>query len=161
MNIAEINAGERVMGQFLLADAKKGVKDNGAVYWTLSLQDSSGVLDAKKWDYNPEDDAILVKGNVVYIDGEVLRYRNALQMKVRSCEAVDQDKVEWSRFISCAPMSGEIMKKNSTIHWTISPTRMSVCFPKRWWIISSRISWSIQPRCVTTMIILEACYSTR
>ena len=111
MNIAEINAGERVMGQFLLADAKKGVKDNGAVYWTLSLQDSSGVLDAKKWDYNPEDDAILVKGNVVYIDGEVLRYRNALQMKVRSCEAVDQDKVEWSRFISCAPMSGEIMKK--------------------------------------------------
>ena len=111
MNIIDINAGDRILGQFLLADAKKGVKDNGATYWSLVLQDSTGVLDAKKWDYLPTDDAILVKGNVVQIDGEVLRYRNALQVKVRSAEAVDQDLVDWSRFLACAPMPVDVMRK--------------------------------------------------
>lgn len=110
MNIADFNAGDRIVGQFLLADAKKGVKDNGATYWSMILQDCSGTLDAKKWDYLPTDDAILVKGNVVQLDGEVLKYRNALQVKVRSVEAVDQDHVEWARFIACAPMAASVMK---------------------------------------------------
>ena len=35
MNISDLNAGDRILGQFLLADAKKGVKDNGANYWSL------------------------------------------------------------------------------------------------------------------------------
>lgn len=110
MNIIDFNAGDRIVGQFLLADAKKGVKDNGAVYWSIVLQDNTGVLDAKKWDYLPSDDEVLVKGNVVQIDGEVLRYRNALQVKVRSAEAIDQESVDWSRFIACAPMPLETMK---------------------------------------------------
>ncbi|MDY6391381.1 MAG: HD domain-containing protein [Bacilli bacterium] len=110
MNISDLNAGDRILGQFLLADAKKGVKDNGANYWSLILQDNTGSLDAKKWDYLPNDEEVLVKGNVIQVDGEVLRYRNALQVKVRSVEAVDQDHVDWSRFIACAPMSLEIMK---------------------------------------------------
>lgn len=111
MNISELNAGDRIVGQFLLADAKKGVKDNGAVYWTLILQDNSGTMEAKKWDYLPEDEETLVKGNVVQIDGEVLKYRTALQMKVRGAEKVDQSKVEWGRFIACAPMSTDTMKQ--------------------------------------------------
>ena len=110
MNISQFNAGDRVVGQFLLADAKKGVKESGAIYWSMVLQDNSGTMEAKKWDYAPEDEKTIVKGNVIQLDGDVLRYRNALQMKVHAVELVEQDKVDWSRFLSCAPMSTELMK---------------------------------------------------
>lgn len=111
MNVASLNAGDHIIGQFLLADVKKGVKDGGANYWTLVLQDNSGTIEAKKWDYSPDDETILAKGTVVQLEGEVLKYRNALQVKVRSAETIDQDQIDWSRFISCAPMAVEVMKE--------------------------------------------------
>lgn len=111
MNVATLNAGDHILGQFLLADVKKGVKDGGANYWTLVLQDNSGTIEAKKWDYLPEDEELLAKGTVVQLEGEVLKYRNALQVKVRFVERVDQDGIDWSRFISCAPMAVEAMKE--------------------------------------------------
>lgn len=110
MNVASLNAGDHILGQFLLSDVKKGVKDGGANYWTLILQDNSGTIEAKKWDCLPSDDAILLKGNVIQLEGEVLKYRNALQVKVRTVEAIDQDSIDWSRFISCAPMAAEVLK---------------------------------------------------
>ena len=110
MNIAEINPGDRLYGQFLLADVKKLVKDNGSVYWGIVLQDASGTVEAKKWDNLPGDEAVLVKGTVVQIDGEVLKYRNALQVKIRGVEPVDQDSVQWGRFIPVAPMDPEVMR---------------------------------------------------
>ena len=111
MNISEINAGDRIVGQFLLADVRKLVKDNGNVYWSMILQDNSGQVEAKKWDNLPGDEEKLVKGTVVQIDGEVLKYRNALQVKIRSVETLSQDDIDWSRFISCAPVPTEVMRK--------------------------------------------------
>ena len=108
--INELHPGERLIGQFLLADVKKGVKDSGAIYWTLLLQDSSGTIEAKKWDYSPSDEEILVKGSVINLDAEVLKYRNALQAKIRLVAAVPQDQVDWSRFVGVAPMPLEEMK---------------------------------------------------
>ena len=110
MNVNELQSGDKVIGQFLLADAKKGVKENGNAYWSLQLQDATGVIEAKKWDYSPEEEAYLVRGNVVQIDGEVLKYRNALQVKVYYCDPLDQSKVDMSRFIPVAPMPLEEMK---------------------------------------------------
>ena len=110
MKISEVNPGDRILGQFLLADVRKLVKDNGAVYWSLMLQDNSGTVEAKKWDNLPGDEEKLVKGTVVEIDGEVLKYRNALQVKIRGVDVVPQDGIDWSRFISCAPVPVEVMK---------------------------------------------------
>ncbi len=110
MSVSELQSGDRVLGQFLLADAKKGVKENGSAYWSLQLQDATGVIEAKKWDFSPEEEAFIVRGNVVQIDGEVLKYRNALQVKVYYCDPLDQSKVDMSRFIPTAPMSLEEMK---------------------------------------------------
>ena len=110
MSVSELQNGDKVVGQFLLADAKKGVKENGSAYWSLVLQDSTGVIEAKKWDFAPEEEAFLVRGNVVQIDGEVRKYRNARQVKVYYCDPLDQTKVDWSRFIATAPMSLQEMK---------------------------------------------------
>jgi len=111
MNIAELNAGDRIYGQFLLSDVKKLVKDNGAVYWSLMLQDASGNIEAKKWDNLPGDEETLVKGTVVQLEGEVLKYRNALQVKLRGVEKVDQDQVDWTRFVAVAPMDPDQMRR--------------------------------------------------
>ena len=118
MSVSQLQSGDKVIGQFLLADAKKGVKENGSAYWSLILQDSTGVIEAKKWDYAPEEEAYLVRGNVVQIDGEVLKYRNALQVKVYYCDPLDQSKVDWSRFIATAPMELKEMKEK--LEFTLS-----------------------------------------
>ncbi len=110
MSVSDLQNGDKVIGQFLLADAKKGVKENGSAYWSLILQDASGVIEAKKWDFSPEEENYIVRGNVVQVDGEVLKYRNALQVKVYYCDPLDQSKVDWSRFIPTAPMSLDEMK---------------------------------------------------
>ncbi|MBQ7250284.1 MAG: HD domain-containing protein [Bacilli bacterium] len=110
MNISEFQSGDKIIGQFLLADAKKGVKENGSAYWSLQLQDSTGVIEAKKWDFAPQEESFMVRGNVVQIEGEVLKYRNALQVKVYYCDPLDQSKVDFSRFIPVAPMSLDEMK---------------------------------------------------
>ena len=110
MSVSQLQSGDKVIGQFLLADAKKGVKESGSAYWSLILQDATGTIEAKKWDFAPEEEAYMVRGNVVQIDGEVLKYRNALQVKVYYCDPLDQSKIDMSRFIPVAPMPLEEMK---------------------------------------------------
>ena len=61
MKISELKDGDRVYAQYLVNDAKKGVTTAGKKYMTLLLQDSSGQIEAKKWDLTPEDDDIFVE----------------------------------------------------------------------------------------------------
>jgi 23S rRNA maturation-related 3'-5' exoribonuclease YhaM len=64
--------------------APKGVTTASRSYLTVSLQDATGTMDAKKWDIGPKDEEIFAPGNIVSVEAEVLSYKNALQMKVLS-----------------------------------------------------------------------------
>jgi 23S rRNA maturation-related 3'-5' exoribonuclease YhaM len=46
--------------------APKGVTTaSGKSYLTVSLQDATGTMDAKKWDIGPSDEEIFAPGNIV------------------------------------------------------------------------------------------------
>ena len=109
--INELVDGQRIYsGQFLLADVKKGVTASSKKYLTILLQDATGTIEGKKWDVLPEDEDIFVKGNVIAIDGEVLSYRDQLQMKILAGHPLPQEGIEWSRFVPAAPVSLEVLK---------------------------------------------------
>ena len=110
MRIANFKDGDRVLGQYLLIDAKKGVTAAGKKYMTIVLQDQSGQIEGKKWDVYPEDEETFVKGKIVSIQGEVIQYRDALQMKILSGEKMDMASVDWSLFVANAPVSKEILQ---------------------------------------------------
>ena len=67
MKISEFDDGMEVFGNFLIADCKRCVDSKGNPYLNCVLQDASGTIEARRWSSTPEDEVILVKGQVVYI----------------------------------------------------------------------------------------------
>lgn len=109
--IADITEGMQLYGTYLIADAKKCLSNAGKPYWSLVLQDASGCIDAKKWDVEPDDEAILEKGKAAYIIGNVLLYGTKLQVKITSVEAVDPKKIDWSSLIPSAPVAPNVLEE--------------------------------------------------
>jgi len=102
--IAELKDGDHVYGQFLVADVKKGVTSNSKSYLTVSFQDATGLIEAKCWDYDPEDAETYVIGNIVNVEAEVISYKDALQMKILAGERLLATDIDFSRFVPSAPV---------------------------------------------------------
>lgn len=105
--IAELNDGDHVSSQFLVANSAKCLNNSGLAYMNLELRDSSGNINAKKWEVTSEEEGIFVIGNVVYIDGEVLKYKDSLQIRVNSVKKVEIEDVDTAKFIKSAPIAKE------------------------------------------------------
>lgn len=105
--ISEFKDGERITGQFLVGNSAKCVNNAGIAYMNLELRDSSGSVNAKKWEATPDDEALYTIGSVVYIDAEVLKYKDALQVKIMSGRPVPIEEVDVAKFIKNPPIPKE------------------------------------------------------
>ena len=109
--ISELVDGEHFKGQLLVGNSSKCVNNSGANYLNLELRDSSGTINGKKWDINGEDETIFTIGNVVDIEGDVLKYKENLQIKVLSATSVPMDEVDTARFVKQPPVPKETLIK--------------------------------------------------
>ena len=109
--ISELVDGEHFKGQLLVGNSSKCVNNSGANYLNLELRDSSGTINGKKWDINGEDETIFTIGNVVDIEGDVLKYKENLQIKVLSATSVPMDEVDTARFVKQPPVPKEQLIK--------------------------------------------------
>ena len=109
--ISELNDGMHVSGQFLIANSAKCVNNAGAAYMNLEIRDSSGNINAKKWEANLEDESIYQIGNVIYLEGEVLKYKDSLQVKIVSASVVNPDEIDVAKFIKNPPIPKEELVK--------------------------------------------------
>lgn len=90
-------------------------KTNGAnrsTYLSMTLQDDTGSIDAKLWNANDEQVATLVKGTVVQIKGDVIKYNDDKQMKIIKIHVASQEDKERIKFLKQAPIKSEIMMKS-------------------------------------------------
>ncbi len=101
--IKELKDGDHFHSQFLVNNISKGVTTQGRSYLNITLQDSTGTIEGKKWDVDEDDLEIFVVGNVVNVQGEVLNYRDHLQVKIISGAPVNQDSIDVTRFVPTAP----------------------------------------------------------
>lgn len=109
--ISELKDGEHVSGQYLVSNSAKCVNNLGAGYLNLELRDCSGNINAKKWDVALEDETIFAIGNIVYIEGEVLKYKENLQIKVLEGKVVDPSSADLTKFVKQPPVSKEELVK--------------------------------------------------
>ncbi len=109
--------GDSFEGELLLVNCVKGVSNNGQPYLSLTLQDKTGSIDAKKWDATESDMNVCIIGNVIKVDLDVIEYRSALQAKIISITPVDQQKIDYTRFCIASPIPQEelIRKMNKYI----------------------------------------------
>ena len=109
--ISEFKDGERINGQFLVVSGAKCVNNSGGNYMNLELRDSSGNINAKKWDFNEKDESLFTQGNVVYIEGDVLKYKETLQLKVLSAKQVNNEDIDVAKFVKQPPIPKEELVK--------------------------------------------------
>ncbi len=110
--LCEYKDGEHITGQFLVSNVSKGTNANGGQYLNVELRDASASMNAKKWEVTSKDEEIVVSGNVIYIDGEVLKYKESLQIKLLNVRAVDLDEIDPTKFLKQPPIpKEELIKK--------------------------------------------------
>lgn len=103
--------GEKVNTPLLITAVTRGVTTSGSPYASLTLQDQTGNIEAKVWDVKEDMVALLVPGKVVGVSGEVLKYRNALQLRVFSVTPLAEDAFNPADFVSGSSLSDEFMKQ--------------------------------------------------
>ncbi len=114
--ISDFLDGDHISGQFLVNSSAKCVNNQGSAYMNLELKDASGTINGKKWEASAEDESIYVQGNVVYIEGEVLKYKESLQVKILSGTLVDPNDIDVVKFIKQPPVPKEELIKRFNAH---------------------------------------------
>src|ERR671936_623821 len=89
--IAELAEDRVVEGVFAVSRKRRLRTKAGAPYLALELVDPSGRIEARVWNDVELLDARFVEGDAVRVLGRVERFRNRLQLDVRSLEAADVD----------------------------------------------------------------------
>ena len=108
--ISEFEERDRIQGQFLVGNVTKGVNANGP-YLNVELRDASGSISAKKWEVVGQDENNFVAGNIVLVTGEVLKYKEALQLKILDAELVNPEDVDTAKFVKAPPIPKEEIVK--------------------------------------------------
>ena len=110
--ISSFSDGMRIEGQFLIGNSSKSINNLGSFYYTLELRDASGSIPAKKWEVTSEDEKILVAGNVVLVTGEVVKYRDALQLKILKASLVEEEGIDFLSLLTPPPIpKDELIKR--------------------------------------------------
>lgn len=88
--IAELDADRVVEGTFAVARKQRLRTRGGAPYLALELVDPSGRIDARVWNDVELLDTRFAEGDAVRILGRVERFRDKLQLEIRTLEAAPE-----------------------------------------------------------------------
>ena len=91
MTIAELAEDRVVEGVYAVRTKRKLRTKSGASYLALELVDTTGRIDARVWKDVELLDGRFGEGDAVRVLGRVERFRDRLQLDVRSLEAADVD----------------------------------------------------------------------
>ena len=105
--INEFKECQHFEGDLLVTNVVKGVSNSGAPYLSITLQDRTGSIEAKKWDCSENDISVVVIGNVIHVTGDIIEYRGTLQMKVIYLSCSDQNNIDYTRFCLESPVAQE------------------------------------------------------
>ncbi len=77
-------------------------KTNGAnrsTYLSITLQDTSGSIDAKLWNATNEQVEKLIMGTVVQVKGDIIKYNEDRQMKIIKIHVASNDPQEQVKYL--------------------------------------------------------------
>src|ERR671918_2329074 len=92
--IAELDEDRTVEGVFAVTKKERRRTRNGAAYLVLELTDASGRIEARVWNDVELLDRRFGEGDAVRVLGRVERFRDRLQLEVRSLEPAEADPAE-------------------------------------------------------------------
>ena len=94
----------------IVINCTEGKTSKGSKYLSLTLQDSTGTIEAKKWEVAPGDEEILAVKKVVAVEGYPLIYNQSqLQFKLTEVEPVSNYNEE--DLILDAPVDRKLLEE--------------------------------------------------
>src|ERR1700752_5291413 len=93
MTIAELSEDRVVEGIYAVKTKRKLRTKGGASYLALELVDPTGHIEARVWDDVELLDGRFAEGDAVRVLGRVEKFRDRLQLDVRTLESADVDPV--------------------------------------------------------------------
>lgn len=126
--ISDFKDGDSLVCPLLIGQLVKGVTSNGAPYLSMTVQDASGSMEAKMWDVKEAVLESAQSGKVYEFRFDVLKYRNALQIRVNEIKGIDEKEINIRDFVSSAPIPVEQLqaKIHDAIYSVINPVYRSI-----------------------------------
>ena len=100
--------GERVSAIFLCKNKVSAKTKAGRTYYSLTLQDKTGVLDAKVWDLSSGIEHF-ESMDYIQVDGDVTVYQGALQLNVRRVRKAREGEYDPEDYLPVSPYGIEDM----------------------------------------------------
>ncbi len=108
--IEDFREDERVMEHYLCKTKQSLKSKSGKTYYSLTLQDKTGTINAKVWDLN-NDIRNFEQNDFIKIDGVVLSYQNELQLKVTRIRKSNEGEYEPNDYIPATSKDVESLYK--------------------------------------------------
>lgn len=109
--INELREGDITRDIYLCKQVQSLVAKTGKNYLSITLQDKTGVLDAKVWDVTSggidDFDAL----DYIYVEGEVTVFQGTLQLKCRRIRKCREEEVDQSDYLPFSRFDIETMYK--------------------------------------------------
>lgn len=104
MKLNEISEG-KIQIKLMINNINQGVTNKGIPYLSLVLQDNTRSIDAKYWDVNEDLLNFYQPGMVVNVTGDVIRYNDNLQLRVKKMDVLDASQEDIREYVASSPIS--------------------------------------------------------
>ena len=111
MKINELTSRQQINDPLLVVAVKEGVTNANAPYLSITFRDNTGTIEGKLWDVRDEQLAIVKPSLVIRVKGEVISYRNVLQLKVVGVESLDQSAIDMTQYVLSGPYSQKTLRE--------------------------------------------------
>lgn len=103
---ANVRPGDEIQDFFIVKGSQLKTGSTGKQYLDITVGDSTGDLNAKKWDISPDDTEVreLKDGDIVKVRGSITEFNGQKQLRIqRIRKAAPSDEFDLSDFIKAAP----------------------------------------------------------
>ncbi|WP_044914290.1 3'-5' exoribonuclease YhaM family protein [Butyrivibrio sp. WCE2006] len=110
--IKDFNSGDRVADIYFCKHIQTATTKNGKTYYSVTLQDKTGTVDAKVWD--PNSEGIDDFDSLDYIDvyGEVTSFNGALQVNIKRARLCHEGEYDESLYLPVSSKNNDEMFKD-------------------------------------------------
>lgn len=109
--IEDFKEDERILGHYLCKQKQTLKTKSGKNYYSLKLQDKTGIIDAKVWELN-NDIHNFEEKDIIKIDGTVLLYQSSLQLKISKIRKSTEGEFEEADYIPTTDKNVEALVEN-------------------------------------------------
>ena len=91
--VRDLKPDSAVRTTFLVQSKERKLTSSGSAYLDLNLQDTTGVIPAKLWDFSERTTPPFEADDIVQVEGNVESYRGAPQLRVRKISPCPPEEV--------------------------------------------------------------------